>query len=312
MKLTKYIATQAYLESLGIGIFEISQVEEIFKVLIKNKILVDRTWSEISNYNVETSKSLYNLLNHIGLVKKISNEALGSTIYSLTNFGKFLLEESNDRIIQQITPFFLNWLPFKLFLKYILLNPGAELDQIREDLGMQVAGHLNDLTEIVNSSMIRKSTYAPFNEMIIGKVLVKNAEHLGLINIPEKSTGPYFLSPLGKYITNSIDYQNFKFKNIDPKLKPAHLALMDFIDRGLTEIIVFGDESTIEEMKVLFDTYIQKLGITHSIKMIYKKSNVNALVSTNSAFWQFSPLFAELTYDQVKVIELNSTIMDRE
>lgn len=312
MKLTKYIAIQAFLESLGIGIFEISQVEEIFKILIDKKIISDRTWGEVAGHNVETARTLYNLLNHIGLVKKISNEAMGTVLYSLTNFSKFLLGKNDKRITQQITPFFLNWLPFKLFLKYILLHPGAELDEIKENLGMQVAGHLNDVEKIVNSTMIQRGTYAPFNEIIIGKVLVNIAEHLGLINSPERTIGPYFLSPLGKYITKSIDYQNFKLKSIDPKLKPSHLALMDFIDRGLTEIVVFGDALIIEEMKVLFDVYTQTLGITHPIKMIYKKSSINVLVSTNSAFWQLSPLFAELTYDQVKVIELNSIIMDWE
>lgn len=311
MKLTKYIATQAYLESVGIGIFEISQVEELFKRLIEKKILNDRIWSEISGHNVETARTLYNLLNYIGLVKKITNEDMGTVLYSLTNFGKFLLEKNDTRITQQITPFFLNWLPFKLFLKYVLLHPGVELDEIKENLGMQVAGHLNDITSVINSTMIHRGTYAPFNEMMISKVLAKIAEHLGLIST-EKPTGPYFLSPLGKYITKSIDYQNFKLKIIDPKLKPAHLALMDFIDRGLTEIIVFGDASSIEEIKVLFDVYTQTFGIPNTIKMIYKKRSINALISTNSAFWQLSPLFAELTYDQVKVIELNSTIMDRE
>ncbi|MGC9777763.1 MAG: hypothetical protein HZR80_00810 [Candidatus Heimdallarchaeota archaeon] len=126
----------------------------------------------------------------------------------------------------------------------------------------------------------------------------------------DKSGGPYYLSPLGKYVTNSFDFQNFQFKNLDPKLNPSHLALMDFVERGLKNIIVFANTNEIEHMKKFYQHYAEKMKIEHIVRIVYNKSNFNAVISLDSAFWQFTDLFSNDIYDQIKVLEFNARLMD--
>jgi len=145
--------------------------------------------------------------------------------------------------------------------------------------------------------------------MVIGKVLGNIGEFLGLIT-REKINGPCYLSPLGKYVTNSIDLLNFQFKQIDPKLNPAHLALMDFVERGGKNIIIFANTNEIEHMKKFYKYYVEKMELEHFIRIVYNKSNFNAVISLDSAFWQFTDLYSNVTYDQIKVLEFNSKVMD--
>ena len=126
----------------------------------------------------------------------------------------------------------------------------------------------------------------------------------------EKISGPCYLSPLGKYVTNSIDLLNFQFKQLDPKLNPAHLALMDFADRGLKNIIVFTNQKGIEEMKAFYRVYDEQVNVKQIVNIVYNKSNFTSLISQDSAFWKFTDLFCNLTYDQIKVLEFNSKVMD--
>ena len=145
--------------------------------------------------------------------------------------------------------------------------------------------------------------------MVIGKVLSNVGEYLGLVN-RDKSSGPYYLSPLGKYVTNSIDFQNFQLKNLDPKLNPSHLALMDFVERGQKNIIVFANTSEIEQMKKFYQFYVEKMKVEHVVRIVYNKSNFNAVISLDSAFWQFTDLYSNVTYDQIKVLEFNARLMN--
>ena len=145
--------------------------------------------------------------------------------------------------------------------------------------------------------------------MVIGKVLSNVGEYLGLVNY-EKSSRPFYLSPLGKYVTVSIDMQNFQFQNLDSSLNPLHLALLDFVGRGLSNIIVFADESNLNELRHFHRSLEESETINQIVRIVYNKSKFNAMISTDSAYWSCTKQFSNLTYDQIKVMEFNSKIMD--
>ncbi|MGC9777757.1 MAG: hypothetical protein HZR80_00780 [Candidatus Heimdallarchaeota archaeon] len=311
MILPKYVAVQAYLEATGTAFAELRYIEPLIEKILEMKEITAEYGREILGHKSDVAKTIFNLFQHIGIIKRRLDPEANVEYFSLTNYGRFVLEnkKKGQSIIQPLTSFFLTWLPFKIFLKYLLRNPGAELNEVRTNLGSQVVKHTTDIKNLIQSDIIRRGAYIPFNEMVIGKVLSNVGEYLGLVNC-DKSSGPYYLSPLGKYVTNSIDFQNFQFKNLDPKLNPSHLALMDFVERGLKNIIVFANTNEIEHMKKFYQHYAEKMKIKHVVRIVYNKSNFNAVISLDSAFWSFTYRFSNITYDQIKVLEFNSKVMD--
>jgi len=220
MQLPKYLAVQAYLESTGIAFADMKYIEPLLESMVESKEITAEAGREILGHKSDVARTIYTLFQHIGVMKSRVIPDTNEEFYSLTNFGRFLLESKkpDQSIVQPLTPFFLTWLPFKIYLKYLLQNPGADLNEMRTALGSQVVKHTTDIKNLKISDMITRGAYMPFNEMVIGKVLGNIGEFLGLI-IREKVSGPCYLSPLGKYVTNSIDLLNFQFKQLDPKLK---------------------------------------------------------------------------------------------
>ena len=311
MQLPKYLAVQAYLESTGIAFADMKYIEPLLEAMLESKEITAEAGREILGHKSDVARTIYNLFQHIGIMKSRVTRETAEEHYSLTNFGRFLLESKkpDQSIVQPLTPFFLTWLPFKIYLKFLLQNPGADLNEIRTTLGSQVVKHTTDVKDLKISEMITRGAYMPFNEMVIGKVLGNIGEYLGLIS-REKISGPCYLSPLGKYVTNSIDLLNFQFKQLDPKLNPAHLALMDFVERGLKNIIVFASQKDIAEIKAFYRVYDEQVNVKQIVNIVYNKSNFTSLISQDSAFWKFTDLFCNLTYDQIKVLEFNSKVMD--
>ena len=311
MLLPKFIAVQAYLESTGTAFADMQYVEPLLMEMLQRKVITPEEGRELLGHKSDVAKTILNLLQHIGLIKSHIDKEDRSEFFSLTNFSRYILETKKEKqnIAQPLIPFFLTWLPFKIFLKYLQQTPGADLNDIRTNLGTQVLKHTAELIQVIQTDSIRRGAYIPFNEMVIEKVLANIGEYLGLISF-EKSSGPYYLSPLGKYVTNSLDVQNFQFKNLDSKLNPTFLALMDFLDRGQTNIIAFGDPKGNEELKAFYRLYDEKVKIDHMVNIVYNVSNFTGLISLDSAFWRFTNLFSNITYDQIKVLEFNSKIMD--
>ncbi|NHJ83942.1 MAG: hypothetical protein FK734_00685 [Asgard group archaeon] len=312
MILPKYVAVQAYLESTGTAFADMQYVEPLLDNMLKTKEISAEEGRELLGHKSDVAKTILNLLQHIGVIQvKDIDEKGNIDFFALTNYGRHMLENKKEgqSFAQPLTPFFLSWLPFKIYLKYLMFNPGAELNEIRERLGSQVLKHTNDVKEFIKPEKIRRGAYMPFNEMVIGKVLTNIGDYLGLVNY-EKATGPYFLSPLGKYVTNSVDMQNFQFKNLDPTLNPMFLTLLDYLERGLTNIIVFGTEKNINELRLFHRTLEDNQVIKQIVRIAYNKSNFNAMITTDTAYWSFTKNFSNLTYDQIKVLEFNSRIMD--
>lgn len=311
MILPKYVAVQAYLESTGTAFADMKYIEPLLMEMLERKKMTVDTGREILGHKSDVAKTIFNLFQHIGIIKADVDQQTKTEYFSLTNFGKFVLESKKPEqsIVQPLTTFFLTWLPFRIFLKYLQGSPGADVNEIRTQLGSQVLKHTTDIKELALSENIRRGAYIPFNEMVIGKVLANIGEYLGLVSF-EKSNGPYFLSPLGKYVTNSIDLLNFQFKNLDSSIIPINLALLDFIGRGLTNIIAFSNEEGLNELRFFYKKIEPQLPSDQLVRIVYNRTNFNALISTDSAFWSFTKRFSNLTYDQVKVLEFNARIMD--
>jgi hypothetical protein len=311
MILPKYVAIQAYLESTRVAFADLKYIEPLLSTMVSEEEITADKGREILGHKSDVAKTVFNLFQHIGITKSREDKATSDEFHSLTNFGRFLLEnrKENQSIVQPLTPFFLGWLPFKIFLKYLLESPGVTLNEVRNHLGTQILQNTTDIKNIIKSDIIRRGVYIPFNEMVIGKVLANIGEFLGLVDF-EKSSGPYYLSPLGKYVTNSIDFANFQLKDLDPKLNPLYLAIMDFIDRGLKNIIIFADQKTIDNIKKLYPAYEEIKQIKHIVNIVYNKASFQAAISQDSAFWKFSKLFSNITYDQIKVLEFNAKVMD--
>ncbi|HUU78549.1 MAG TPA: hypothetical protein VMX55_09385 [candidate division Zixibacteria bacterium] len=311
MIIPKYVAVQAYLEATGTAFAELRYIEPLLEALIEKKEITLDKGREILEHKSDVAKTVFNLFQHIGIIKRRIEVDTRGEFVSLTNYGRFVLENKKpgSSIIQPLTPFFLSWLPFKLFLKYLLESPGATTNEIRTALGSQIVKHTTDIKELNISDIIRRGAYIPFNEMVIGKVLANIGDYLGLVTF-DKSAGPFYLSPLGKYVTNSLDLQNFQFKNLDPKVPPLQLTLLDFLDRGVTNIIVFSNMDGINELKFFHKKAVEDLEIKTIARIIYNKTNFEAMISTDSAYWSFTKKFSNLTYDPIKVLEFNSKVMD--
>ncbi|RLI72604.1 MAG: hypothetical protein DRP02_01025 [Candidatus Gerdarchaeota archaeon] len=311
MILPKYVAVQAYLEATGTAFADLKYLEPLITAMLERKNMTIEDGREILGFKSDIAKTIFNLLQHIGVLaieKKPEGEL---DTFILTNFTKFVLDKKKpgQSIVQPLTPFFLSWLPFKIFLKYLQNNPGANLNEIRTKLGAQILRHTSDIKALRISDIIRRGAYIPFNEMVIAKVLANIGEYLGLVTY-EKNTGPYYLSPLGKYVTNSIDLLNFQFKNLDPKISPMNLAFLDFVERGGTNLIAFSNTEGLDALREFYRMVEDKIALRTLVRILYTKSNFNALISTDSAFWNFTYRFSNITYDPIKVLEFNSKIMD--
>ncbi len=311
MILPKYVAVQAYLEATGTAFADLRYLEPLLEGMLAKKQMTVEDGRELLGHKSDVAKTIFNLFQHIGIFQRTLDRETNTDLFSLTVFGRYVLEKKKPEqsIIQPLTPFFLTWLPFKIFLKYLQQNPGADLNEVRNQLGTQIVKHTASIKELRISESIRRGAYIPFNEMVIGKVLANIGEYLGLITF-EKNNGPFYLSPLGKYVSNSLDLQSFQFKNLDPKLNPMHLALLDFIDRGTTNIIAFSNETGLKDLQSFYKAIEGKIRPGILVRIAYNKSNFNALISTDSAFWSFTYRFSNITYDQIKVLEFNSKVMD--
>ena len=308
MILPKYVAVQAYLESSGTAFAELRYVEPLLEKMLEIDEISAAMGKEILGHKSDVSKTIYNLFQHIGIIKARFDPESATDYFSLTNFSKYLLESrpDNQNIVQPLIPFFLTWLPLKIFLKYLQENPGADLNRLRSNLGEQLLYHTKETASIFNGVSFRGGR-RPFNEMSVENVLCKVGNYLGL-TYKERKFGPYYLTPLGKYVVESIDMQNYQFKNLDRNLDPTKLAILDFVSQGAKNLIVFSDKEGATSIRE-FVSFLEN-NTDYRVHINYNVSNFKAILSTNSAFWTFGNIFSNVTYDQIKVLEFNTKVLD--
>lgn len=311
MILSKYIAIQTNLETSKITDIDLTNLEQLLLTIFEKDILNVEEARDIIGRKSELMTSISSLLERAGIIKNVTQKEVEMQFLRLTNFGRFIFEMKYNKqsFAQTVTPFLLTWLPLKLFLKHIGENPSTTLDKIKTDLGYQMARHTSDISTVINSELIFPESMKPFEEKTIKNVLLKITDYLSLVTYP-KITGPYRLTPLGKYFVKSLDFLNYQFQNIDPNITPTHLALIDFIERGVRKMVVYSDLDNITEMKAFHKLYVEKIGVDTNTNPIYKTRRFNAMISPCSAFWEYLNIYNNISYDQVKVLEINAKIMN--
>jgi len=308
MIIPKYVAVQANLESAKTAFADLKYVEPILNLILERKDLSINAGVDVLGYKPDVAQTIFNLLNHIGILNSRIDTGMDMEFYSLTSFGRYMLEtkKESQTLVQPLIPFFLTWLPLKLFLKFLLENPGADLDKIRDTLGDQTMFHTKEAATLLNAKTFRGGR-RPFNEMAVENVLSKIGEYLGL-TYTEKRFGPYFLTPLGKYVTDSIDLLNFQFKNLDTSYAAEKLAILDFAGRGAKNLIVFCNQQQKESIKKF--VFEVEENTAYRMRINYNISHFTAVLSTDSAFWAFADVFSNVTYDPIKVLEFNTKVLD--
>jgi len=303
MILPKFIAIRAYLESSGIAFADKEYINPLFDIIVKEGSITAKQGREILGHKTNTTTNLFRLYEHIGIITKSLNDDKESN-YSLSNIGKELLknQKGERKYIQPFTPFFLNWLPFKIFLKYLNEFPNATTDEINSVLGEQVKRQTFDLNKIIPlKNVYNKGITKPFNKFVIENSLAKIGEYLELV-VGDKRDGFFSLTPMGKYVANSIDIRNYNFKTLEKSFEYNKLALLDFIEKKVDNIVIITKEDNLTNFQIFLKSFKQSLDFD------YRISNFEAIITKNNAYWTISKNLFGLSYDPLKVLELNANI----
>ncbi|MBD3193181.1 MAG: hypothetical protein GF308_21285 [Candidatus Heimdallarchaeota archaeon] len=310
MILPKFIAVQAYLESVGTAFADLRYVERLLIEMLKEKELTSKEGSELLEHKTDTARTIFNLFQHIGIMKSRKDEEVKEEYFSLTSIGRELLENKKESqsLIQPLTPFFLTWLPLKIFLKYLQESPGCDIEEIKTNLGNQIIRHTKEAADLLSIKNLRGGVQKPFNEVIIENVLATIGEFLGL-SYAYKRQGPYYLTPLGKYVSNSIDLQNFHFK-IEKSFDSMNLAILDFLEREPKKLVIISSANKEEKIKQFVDLLIENKKYS-DLTLEYRNNNsFEAALTRDSVLWKSAHPLITLTYDQIKVLEFNSQIIN--
>jgi len=302
------------LESQGIAFANIDYIQTLFDTLIKEQTITAGKGQDILGHKTDTATSVFRLFEHIGIIQKHETQDKETT-YSFSDIGSQLLKEENStgNYIQPIIPFFLNWLPFKLFLKYIQQTPGSTTEVIYQNLGSQVENHTKEFSKIVPMKNVNSETGVakPFNRFVIPNSLATIGKFLGL-TINKKKDGPYELTPLGKYVVNSIDDLSFNFKRLDSLFNYNELALYDFYTSELTGIVIITDSESMENSFNFIDKIHEKLDYKKKLIIEHRKLDFNAILTKNKAYWETASSLFNISYDSLRVLELIANIVNLE
>ncbi|MHA1747440.1 MAG: hypothetical protein ACTSYF_02210, partial [Promethearchaeota archaeon] len=308
MILPKFIAIRAYLESQGIAFANIEYIQTLFDTILKEQTITAGRGQDILGHKTDTATSVFKLFEHIGIIKKEINQDK-EILYSFSDIGSQLLkeEQGSGNYLQPIIPFFLNWLPFKLFLKYLQISPGSTTEDIYQNLGKQVENHTKEYNKLVPLKYVDSKTGVakPFNSFVIPNSLATIGKLLGL-TINKKKDGPYELTPLGKYIVNSIDDLSFNFKRLDNSFNYNELALYDFYTSNPSGIVIISDSESIVKSLTFIDRIKEKLVCKKKLHIEPRKLDFNAILTKNKAYWETASSLFNVSYDSLRVLELNA------
>ena len=306
MILPKFLAVRAYLESSGIAFAEEEYVNALFEKLLKDHEITAEEGRETLDHKTDTATSLFRLFEHIGIISKRTTEEK-VTYYSFSSIGKELLKNQKGKkgFIQPLTPFFLTWLPFKIFLKFLEENPNSTTDEINEQLGRQVEKHTMEYAQIFPLKNVNKEkgVAKPFNKFVIPNSLAKIGEYLELVAFDQRD-GPFTLTPLGKFVSNSIDYRNFTFSLLEDTIDYNKLALSDFLKQKPSSMVLLGKQGVLDNLKIFLQDYYDK------ITFDFRTSEFNAILTKDNAFWSLTNNLMGLSYDPLKVLELNANVVN--
>ena len=113
-----------------------------------------------------------------------------------------------------------------------------------------------------------------------------------------------------KYVINSIDDKSFQFKRLEEPFNYTELALADFLDSEIREIILIGDKNRKDRSKEFIDKVQNKLSIKEEIKVEHRELDFQAVITKNKAYWETSSSLINLSYDSLRVFKLNANIVN--
>jgi len=280
--------------------------------LLQKKEITVEEGKEILEHKTDTVSSIFKLFEHMGLIYKRVDLESKIAYFSFSKIGKEILlkEDTGGDLIQPLIPFFLSWLPLKIFLKYLQLYPGSDVETINSNLGSQVAFHTKEVKNLFNLKYVdvESGVDKPFNRHVIPNVLATIGGLLKLVKI-EKKEGPYYLSPLGKYVANSIDLYNFNFAKLDYGFSYSKLALADFIERHASNIIILGDEKNTNDLQNFIKNYIKIKKLDNLNEIEYKTNEMEAILTKESSYISIYNNLINLSYDPIRVLELNANLI---
>ena len=312
MILPKFIAIRAYLESRGIAFANIEYIQTLFDTLLKEQTITAGKGQDILGHKTDTATSVFKLFEHIGIIKKQIQQDK-EILYFFSDIGSQLLreEKGSGYYIQPLIPFFLNWLPFKLFLKFLQVIPGSTTEDIYQNLGKQVENHTKEYSKLVPMKSVDATTGVakPFNRFVIPNSLAAIGKFLGLTNNKIKD-GPYELTPLGKYVVNSIDDLNYNFKRLDNSFNYNELALYDFYTSNPSEIVIISDSESMGNSLTFIEQIQEKLDCKKKLQIEHRKLDFNAILTKNKAYWEIATSLLNVSYDSLRVLELNANIVN--
>jgi len=238
--LRKFLAVKANLDSRGIAFANLNYITPLLEELIEQKQITVASGNELLGHKNSNTNSIMKLLEHIQLLRK--EKGSGKTFYRLTPKAlEFYQKNKKNDLIGPIKPLFLDWLPLRIFVKYLQESPRCKIEEVKEILGEQIKRHTAEIAELIPEMGIKKGYLKPFNEMIITNVLVKISQFLGLL-VTEKRRGPYTLTDEGREIAEKIDLNKYEAVFRSSRLDLFKLAILDFLEEKPSEISISSND----------------------------------------------------------------------
>jgi len=174
-----------------------------------------------------------------------------------------------------------------------------------------VENHTKEYSKLVTMKNVSSTTGVakPFNRFVIPNSLATIGKFLEL-TINKKKEGPYELTPLGKYVANSIDDLSFNFKRLDKTFNYNELALFDFYTSNPSGIVIVSDSESKKNSLTFIDQIQDKLDYRKKIKIEHRKLDFNAILTKNKAYWETATSLFNVSYNSLRVLELNTKIVN--
>ncbi|MGC9777772.1 MAG: hypothetical protein HZR80_00855 [Candidatus Heimdallarchaeota archaeon] len=88
------------------------------------------------------------------------------------------------------------------------------------------------------------------------------------------------------------------------------LAILDFISTQPTGMVRISKEEQLDELKSFIEKIIEKKYQNQSLKIETKIKDFDAILIKDNAYWTSSHSLFNLSYDPIKVLELNANIVN--
>jgi len=298
--LQKFIAIKLYLESIGIAFFKIESIDRIFEIFEYKSVINKKELFELMNKLTDNALCVFRLMQHIGIITYYSKNY--PIKYTLSKKGFEIAQQYNvSKDIEPLRVSFLNWLPLRVFLKYIEENPNCTTENIVNELGSQIKKHTKEFNRIYPMKNVNKSqgVSTPFNGFVIPNLLALIGYMLGYFRSYQKD-GPFLLTNSGSNVVKSFDLLNYRFKEGTFNVDYYKLAIADLLDDEINDMIVFNNRKDQDLFgNILTDTF-------NFTNFYNQKSEYDGILTKNKFFWLDDNNNFIISYDPNKIAEVRS------